>query len=50
MPKTWTLKKLGNLSSKNNLNIWINDKNTLNIDFSKIDIEVFKLNNNLSTS
>jgi hypothetical protein len=47
-PATWNLKKIGNLTSKNNLNIWINNQNTLNIDFGEIDIDNFKLYNNLS--
>jgi hypothetical protein len=47
-PATWNLKKIGNSTSKNNLNIWINNQNTLNIDFGEIDIDNFKLYNNLS--
>jgi hypothetical protein len=46
-PKTWNLIKIGNLSSKNNLNVWINNISTLNIDFSKINIDSFKQKNNL---
>lgn len=46
-PKSWYLRKIGNLSSKQTLNIWINNQNTLNIDFNEINVDCFKQKNNI---